>query len=106
MNNKSNGKSRFTTTLDYWSMWFSHRAAVPAILYDHTVRLLDSVSFTWHRDSSAIHLRQSGDVVGLFWPCDISAFNCFSHWIEVPVWEGEAILKILAVVFRRCILTA
>ncbi len=54
-------------------VWFSHRAAVPAILYDHTVRLLDSVSFTWHRDSSAIHLRQAGEVVGLCWPCDISA---------------------------------
>ena len=54
-------------------VWFSHRAAVPAILYDQTVRLLDSVSFTWHRDSSAIHLRQAGEVVGLFWPCDISA---------------------------------
>ena len=54
-------------------VWFSHRAAVPAILYDHTVRLLDSVSFTWHRDSSAIHLRQAGEVVGLFWPCNISA---------------------------------
>jgi hypothetical protein len=28
--------------LDY--VWFSHGAAVPAILYDHTVRRLDSVS--------------------------------------------------------------
>jgi hypothetical protein len=35
-------------------VWFSHGAAVPAILYDHTVRLLDSVRFTWHGDSSAI----------------------------------------------------
>jgi len=57
--------------LDY--VWFSHGAAVPAILYDHTVRRLDSVRFTWHRDSSAIHLRQVGEVVGLFWPCHISA---------------------------------
>jgi hypothetical protein len=57
--------------LDY--VWFSHGAAVPAILYDHTVRLLDSVRFTWHRDSSAIHLRRAGEVVGLFWPCHISA---------------------------------
>jgi hypothetical protein len=54
-------------------VWFSHRAAVPAILYDETIRLLDSVSFTWHRDNSAIHLRQAGEVVGLCWPCDISA---------------------------------
>ena len=54
-------------------VWFSHGAAVPAILYDHTVRLLGSVSFTRHRDSSAIHLRQAGEVVGLFWPCGISA---------------------------------
>jgi hypothetical protein len=60
-----------TGLLEY--VWFSHRAAVPAILYDETVRLLDSVSFTRHRDSSAIHLRQAGEVVGLFWPCDISA---------------------------------
>ena len=30
--------------LDY--VWFSHGAAVPAILYDHTVRRLDSVRFT------------------------------------------------------------
>jgi len=57
--------------LDY--VWFSHGAAVPAILYDHTVRRLDSVRFTRHRDSSAIHLRQAGKVVGLFWPCGISA---------------------------------
>jgi hypothetical protein len=54
-------------------VWFSHFAAVPAILYDHTVRLLDSVSFTRHRDSAAIHLRQAGEVVGLCWPCYISA---------------------------------
>jgi hypothetical protein len=60
-----------TGLLDY--VWFSHGAAVPAILYDHTVRPLDSVSFTWHRDSSAIHLRQAGEVVGLCWPCGISA---------------------------------
>ena len=60
-----------TGLLEY--VWFSHRAAVPAILYDQTVRLLDSVSFTSHRDNLAIHLRQAGEVVGLFWPCDISA---------------------------------
>jgi hypothetical protein len=60
-----------TGLLDY--VWFSHGAAVPAILYDHTVRLLESVRFTRHRDSSAIHLRQAGEVVGLFWPCGISA---------------------------------
>jgi len=57
--------------LDY--VWFSHGAAVPAILYDHIFRRLDSVRFTWHRGSSAIHLRQAGEVVGLFWPCRISA---------------------------------
>jgi hypothetical protein len=60
-----------TGLLDY--VWFSHGAAVPAILYDHIVRRLDSVRFTWHRDSSAIHFRQAGEVVGLFWPCHISA---------------------------------
>jgi hypothetical protein len=63
--------------LDY--VWFSHGAAVPAILYDHTVRLLDSVRFTRHRDSSAIHLRQAGEVVGLFWPCGISAPEVLAH---------------------------
>ena len=65
-----------TGLLDY--VWFSHGAAVPAILYDHTVRRLDSVRFTWHRDSSAIHLRQAGEVVGLFWPCHISAPEIFA----------------------------
>jgi len=63
--------------LDY--VWFSHGAAVPAILYDHTVRRLDSVRFTWHRDSAAIHLRQAGEVVGLFWPCHISAPEVLAH---------------------------
>ena len=63
--------------LDY--VWFSHGAAVPAILYDHTVRRLDSVRFTRHRDSSAIHLRQAGEVVGLFWPCHISAPEVLAH---------------------------
>jgi hypothetical protein len=63
--------------LDY--VWFSHGAAVPAILYDHIVRPLDSVRFTWHKDSAAIHLRQAGEVVGLFWPCHISAPEVLAH---------------------------
>ena len=63
--------------LDY--VWFSHGAAVPAILYDHIVRRLDSVRFTMHRDSLAIHLRQAGEVVGLFWPCCISAPEVLAH---------------------------
>ena len=63
--------------LDY--VWFSHGAAVPAILYDHIVRPLDSARFTRHRDSSAIHLRQAGEVVGLFWPCHISALEVLAN---------------------------
>jgi hypothetical protein len=63
--------------LDY--VWFSHGAAVPAILYDHIVRPLDSVRFTKHSNSSAIHLRQAGEVVGLFWPCGISAPEVLSN---------------------------
>jgi hypothetical protein len=51
--------------LDY--VWFSHGAAIPAILYDHIVRRL------------AIHLRQAGAVVGLFWPCHISAPEVLAH---------------------------
>jgi hypothetical protein len=63
--------------LDY--VWFSHGTAVPAILYDHIVRRFDSVRFTWHRDSSAIHLRQAREVVGLFWPSHIAAPEVLAH---------------------------
>jgi hypothetical protein len=54
-------------------IWFSNGLAFPAILYDWSIRFLDSVSFSWHRDNEAIHAWQAGKVVGLLWPCDISA---------------------------------
>lgn len=54
-------------------VWFSHAAAMPAMLYDLTVRDMGDVSFTVHRENSAIHVRREGSVIGLLWPCGISA---------------------------------
>jgi hypothetical protein len=54
-------------------VWFSHGAAVPAVLYDAAARTLDSIRYTWHRGNSAIHVWREGKVVGLIWPCGISA---------------------------------
>lgn len=49
-------------------VWFSNGLAVPALLYDNTVGRLDFLTFTSHKDTSAIHVRQAGKVVGLIWP--------------------------------------
>lgn len=57
--------------LDY--VWFNHGAAIPAILYDHTLRLIERLKFTVHRGNSAIHVRRDEEVVGLCWPVGISA---------------------------------
>jgi len=46
-------------------VWFSHGAAIPAVLYDQTLRSMEGLSFTVHQHNSAIHLRRSGKVVGL-----------------------------------------
>ena len=54
-------------------VWYSHGVAVPAILYDQSIRYLDSVRFTIHRDMSAIQVRQNGEAIGLVWGCIISA---------------------------------
>jgi hypothetical protein len=55
-------------------IWFSNFQAVPALLYDWAVRFLgESIDFTWHRDSRAIHMWRAGEVVGLLWPCGIAA---------------------------------
>jgi hypothetical protein len=42
--------------LDY--VWFNHGAAMPAVLYDHTLRLMQGLSFTVHRDNSATHRKK------------------------------------------------
>ena len=57
--------------LDY--VWFNHGAAIPAVLYDHTLRLMEGLNFTVHRDNSAIHIRREEIVLGLCWPAGISA---------------------------------
>jgi hypothetical protein len=54
-------------------VWFTHGAAIPAVYYDLSVGLLNNVRFTSHRDTEAIHVRQAGRLVGLIWPCTISA---------------------------------
>lgn len=54
-------------------VWFSHGAAIPALLYDLTVRPRKGLFFSLHHGNSAIHIRQAGAVVGLVWPCRISA---------------------------------
>ena len=55
-------------------VWYSHGAAVPAVLYDYSIRLLRRpVTFTIHCGHEAIHVHQGGEMMGLFWPCDISA---------------------------------
>jgi hypothetical protein len=55
-------------------VWYSHGAAVPAVLYDYSIRLLRRpVTFTIHRRHKAIHVHQGGEPTGLVWPCDISA---------------------------------
>lgn len=60
-----------TGMLDY--VWFNHGAAIPAILYDHTLRLMERLSFSVHRGNSAIHVQRDEEVVGLCWPVGISA---------------------------------
>lgn len=57
--------------LDY--VWFNHGVAIPAILYDYTLRMMERLSFTIHSGNSAIHVRRDGQVVGLCWPVRISA---------------------------------
>jgi hypothetical protein len=60
-----------TGLLEY--VWFSHGAALPAILYDNSVALLGPLRFKRHRDAGAIHIHRSGKFLGYIWPCDISA---------------------------------
>lgn len=60
-----------TGPLEY--VWFAHGTAMPTLLYDQNIRPLNAVSFTSHRDSTAIHVRQAGKVVGLIWPCAVAA---------------------------------
>ncbi len=57
--------------LDY--VWFSHGAALPAILYDLVLRPWHGLSYTVHRGNEAIHIRRAGGLVGLVWPCGIFA---------------------------------
>jgi len=55
-------------------IWFNHRAAVPAVLYDNTVALLKEVTFTWHgHERGAIHVHKLGRQIGLIWPASIFA---------------------------------
>ena len=55
-------------------VWYSHGAAVPAVLYDYSIRLLRRpVTFTVHGGHEAIHVHQGGEPIGLVWPCDINA---------------------------------
>lgn len=54
-----------TGMLDY--VWFNYCAAIPANLYDHTLRLMERLSFSVHRGNSAIHVRRDGEIVGWCW---------------------------------------
>ena len=54
-------------------VWFDNGAAVPAVLYDNVLRPLEGVNFTVHREHEAIHIRRSGRMIGLIWPCGIGA---------------------------------
>lgn len=54
-------------------VWFSHGAAIPALLYDQVLRPLSGLNFTVHHDNKAIHVRAGGPVIGLIWPGWIGA---------------------------------
>jgi hypothetical protein len=54
-------------------VWFSNGVAVPTVLYDNSVGLLDDLTFTCHASCEAIHIRRHGKVIGLIWPCSIHA---------------------------------
>jgi hypothetical protein len=54
-------------------IWFSHGQAVPAVLWDHSVGLLDGLRFTWHKEHGAIHVHRNREVSGFIWACSIYA---------------------------------
>jgi hypothetical protein len=54
-------------------IWFSHGVAVPAVLWDNSMRLMTDVTFTIHTGSAAIHIRRQNKVIGLIWPCSVRA---------------------------------
>jgi hypothetical protein len=54
-------------------IWFSHAQAVPAVLWDNSVGLLERLHFTCHKGHRAIHGRRKGEVVAFIWPCSIAA---------------------------------
>lgn len=81
-------------------IWFSHGAALPAALYDCSLRHLGSVKFDTHRDTRAIQDRRGSDVIGLVWPCSIAApevtasarrqlrAGCPGRTIDARLWHG------------------
>jgi hypothetical protein len=61
-----------TGPLDY--VWFNHGNAVPAILYDHSIRSLTEPTFMAHdEDDSPITMHVADRLAGLVWTCTISA---------------------------------
>ena len=54
-------------------VWFSHRMAVPAVLYDNSIALLGNVGFSVHCDREAIHVHQTGRLIGFIRPARIYA---------------------------------
>jgi hypothetical protein len=50
-------------------VWFSHLAAVPALLFDCAVRPLMPVTFRIHQGSERIAIRKQSKVIGMIFPC-------------------------------------
>jgi hypothetical protein len=59
-------------------VWFNSGAAVPSVLYDNTVGLLNNLTFTCHAGCEAIHARRNRKVIGLIWPSRIFAQDVVS----------------------------
>lgn len=66
-------------------IWFSHGQAVPAVLWDHSLGLLEDLRFTRHKGHVAIHVHRNGQFIGFVWPCSI--------WAPEVVAGAEARLR-------------
>jgi hypothetical protein len=60
-------------------IWFGHGQAIPAVLWDNSVRLLEGLHFTCHKGHGGIHVRRGREVVGFLWPCSIFAPEVVSN---------------------------
>jgi hypothetical protein len=67
------------------NVWFSNGVAVPTVLYDACLGLLDGLTFTCHAGCAAIHVRHKRKVIGFIWPCSI--------WAPEVVSSAQAQLK-------------